>query len=132
MQDKDKCTLFKLYKKLCIKYKIRAKEDKIFKFLLAEKLIKNLYLSENEAIEISKIIKSSASAKKLHKFKKKIYSYAEIYSVKKYNPNATKILSKQEIDFKSVANKLFSELYETKLVQSVIVSYLTKIFHDNL
>lgn len=122
------CKLFDKYKKICNIYPLKIKENKIFKILLGEQLIYRLYEIEMEIIEISKIIEKSKKIKRINGYKKKIFYYAELYSIKKYNPNATKILAKTKIDFNKIAGCLFEELCEAQKKEKIIISYLTIMF----
>lgn len=124
----NKCNLFSLYKKLNRAYSLKIKENKVFKLLLGKHLIYNLFEIEQEIIDISKIILRSKSVNKLRKYKKKIYEQAEIYSIKKYNPNANKILAKYKFDYKQIAKLLFIELKETEEKEKIIISYLIAMF----
>lgn len=123
-----KCNLFELYKKLRLNYNLRQKEDKIFKFLLGKFLIDNLYDVESEIVEISRIIDESKTVQRLKNYKKQIYLSAEIYSIKKFNPNATKILDGYNYDYLSVIKNLFSELTEALEKERIIISYLLVMF----
>lgn len=124
----NECKLFSLYKKLSNVYGLKIKENKIFKVLLGQQLIYRLFEIEEEMIQISKIIFKSKKTKKIKKFKKKIFLYAELYSIKKYNPNASKILAKEKINFNKLAGVLFEELSEAQKKEKIIISYLTIMF----
>jgi len=124
----DKCNLFEIYKTYLNVYKIKQKENKIFKLLLGQKLIYNLFDIEKEVIDISKIIIKSKSTKKIKKYKKQLYFLAEIYSIKKYNPNSTKILSNRKFNYNKIAKILFNELKESEKKEKIIISYLITMF----
>ena len=122
------CKLFDLYKKIGKIYPLKIKENKIFKVLLGKQLLDRLFEIEEEMIDIAKIINKSKSIKRLKKFDKKIYYYAEVYAVKKYNPNSSKILADKKLDYFKIAGFLFEELSEAEKKEKIIISYLTIMF----
>ncbi|MBQ8424916.1 MAG: hypothetical protein IJX17_02710 [Clostridia bacterium] len=124
----DKCNLFEKYKKISNIYKLKQKENKIFKILLGKQLLQKLYDIESEIINISKVIHKSKTTDKIKKYKKKILLLAEIYAIKKYNPNSTKILNKHKLDYNIIAKKLFSELKNAETKEKIIIYYLQTMF----
>jgi hypothetical protein len=125
----ERCKLFLEFKKYQNMYNLRQKEIKVFRFLLGRFLIENLFDIETEIQEISKVIHKSKTINKYKKYKKQIYQIAEIYSIKKYNPNSTKILKDKNFDYGQVMQKLFSELSLALEGQKVIISYLLVMFN---
>ena len=124
----NKCNLFKLYKRLSTQYNLKNKENKIFKVLLGQKLICLLFEIESEIIDISKIINKSKTTKKVKKYKKKLYFFAELYSIKKFHKNSTKLLSEYKFDYNKIAGYLILELNESEKKMKVIISYLIAMF----
>ncbi len=124
----NNCSLFKIYNKCKTAFSIRQKEDKIFKVLLAQKLLVILGQIEEEFRSISKIILKSKSSFKLKKYKKQIYQSAQIYSVVKYNKNSTKILYNSNIEKDKVINDFFSEMLEAEYKTKLIITYLKVMF----
>ena len=120
--------LFKNYKELINVFSLRQKENKIFKILLAQKLILLLYKINSELNEISYIITKSKSVKKLKKFNKQILWSAQIYSIKNFNSNSTKILFNKNINEKNIINNFFLELYEAENKIRRIITYLVTMF----
>ena len=120
--------LFKNYKELINIFSLRQKENKIFKILLAQKLILLLYKINSELNEISYIITKSKSVKKLKKFNKQILWSAQIYSIKNFNSNSTKILFNKNINEKNIINNFFLELYEAENKIRRIITYLVTMF----
>ena len=128
--SENKCKLFSEFKKYQICYHLKQKENKIFKLLLGRFLIDNLYDIETEIQEISRIIHHYKTANKFKNYKKQIYKMAEIYSIKKFNPNATKILDGYEFDYATVMQNLFDELSLALEEQKVIISYLLVMYSN--
>lgn len=124
----NECKLFELYKKLNKQYNLKLKENKIFKLLLAQKLIYLLFEIECEIIEISKIIEKSKTIKKVKFYKKKLYFLAELYAVKKFHKNSTKLLSKYKFNYNKIADNLIFELDDVAKKQKIIISYLITMF----
>ena len=124
----DKCKLFELYKKLNLQYNLRSKENKIFKLLLGQKLIYLLFEIECETIEIAKIVARAKTIKKVKHYKKKLYFWAELYGIKKFNKNSTKLLSKYRYNYTKIAASLLFELDEIAKKQKIIISYLITMF----
>lgn len=120
--------LFKNYKYLINIFSLRQKENKIFKILLAQKLILLLYKINSELNEISYIITKSKSVKKLKKFNKQILWSAQIYSIKNFNSNSTKILFNTNVNEKDIINNFFIELYEAENKIRRIITYLVTMF----
>ena len=124
----NSCNLFFIFKKLQKQYCLKQKEIKVFKILLGQKLIQLLYSIETEIQEISKTIIVASKCKRLKKFKKQILNDAQIYSIKKFNPNSTKILSNFNQNCSKNAENLFNELLLSELKIKIILTYLTSIF----
>lgn len=122
------CNLFAKYRDIAKIYSVKNKENKIFKILLGKELIYRLYDIESEIIEISKIILRAKSTKKIKKYKKQLYFLAQIYAIKKYNQNSTKLLSKYNLDYNKIAKNFFDELSITEKKEKVIISYLIVMF----
>ena len=91
-------------------------------------MLQKLYDIESEIINISKVIHKSKTTDKIKKYKKKILLLAEIYAIKKYNPNSTKILNKHKLDYNIIAKKLFSELKNAETKEKIIIYYLQTMF----
>lgn len=120
--------LFDLYKKLKYEYNLKQKEEKVFKLLLAKELIKILCDIEYELKTISKVIVKSKRINKLRHYKKQIYEVAEIYGVKKFNQNSTKILDNQKDKIEGKTKLLFDELYGINIKLKTIIAYLCIMF----
>lgn len=124
----NECNLFKEYNKLKYQYSLKQKEDKIFKVLLAQKLIFILCNISIELKQISKVIVKSKTTKKFKKYKNLILTNAEIYGIKKYNTNSCKILIKTKDKPVDSFNILISELLNAELKIKIIIEYLTVMF----
>jgi len=124
----NKCEIFSKYKMLISAFSIKQKENKIFKLLLSQKLIILLIQIEKELIEISNVIYVSKKTKKVKKYKKKILYNAQIYSIKNYNKNSTKLLYGRNINIKKTINNLFNELFEAEYKLKVIINYLITMY----
>ena len=124
----NECKLFDLYKRLYRQYNLKVKENKIFKILLGQKLLYLLFELESEIIDISRIINKSKKTRKVKKYKKKIYFVAELYAIKKFHQNSTKLLAKYKYDYKKIAGFLMLELTETAKKQQIIITYLIAMF----
>lgn len=122
------CTLFKTYKKLYATYKLKLKEHKIFKVLLGQKLIYLLYEIQSEICDISRVIEVAKHTVRIKKYKKKIYFFAQLYAVKKFHPNSTKLLSDYKCNYSKLTAMLLVELSEIEKKQKIIISYLISMF----
>ena len=124
-----KCNLFSNFNMIAKSFKLKQKECKIFKLLLAERLLLLLYEIETELIDISNVIKSAKISKRVHKFHKKLLFDAQIYSIENFNPNSTKILYNLDLDIKALVTNLFHELFYAEQRLNIIVSYLITMFN---
>lgn len=124
----NKNNLFATYKLLTRTFSIRQKENKIFKILLAQKLLLLLCKLNDELFEVSSVITKSKKRKNFKVYKKQINMSAEIYSIKNFNSNSTKLLFKKNLDIDIIINKFFYELYESEHKIKRIVTYLVTMF----
>ena len=124
----NNCKIFEHYKYYVKVFKIKQKENKIFKLLLSQKLFLLLTNIESELIEISKTIKTAKTSDKIVKFNKKLLFNAQIYSIVNFNPNATKLLHEIDIDHDSLINQLFLELLESESKIKIIINYLIAMY----
>lgn len=124
----NKCDLFKEYSKLKYQYALKQKEEKIFKILLAQKLLFVLYNITSELKEISKVIVKSKKSKRFKKYKKQILTNAEIYGICKFNANSRKILLKINEKPSKSCNTLIYELLNAELKIKIIIEYLSIMF----
>lgn len=121
-------TIFKSYKKTYHCLDIKNKENKIFKFLLAQKLIQELIIIEKEIIHISKIIQFNKKRKFNIIYRKNIYNYAKYYSYFKYNSNSTFIEYKLKLNKSKIIHDFISELFNASFKIKIIITYLKTIF----
>lgn len=124
----NKCEIFSKYKNLINVYSIKQKENKMFKLLLSQKLFYILIKLENELIEISNVIKNAKTTKKVHKYNKRILFNAQIYSIKKFNRNSSKLLYSTNLNVKKLINELLLELFESEYKIKIIINYLITMF----
>lgn len=124
----NKCNLFKEYNKLRYQYSLKQKEEKIFKLLLAQKLIFVLCNIEHELKQISKVIVKSKTTTKLKKYKKQILFNAEVYGISKFNANYNKILLNFKEKSTKSTNILILELLNAELKIKIIIEYLSVMF----
>jgi hypothetical protein len=124
----NRCELFNNYKKLCKMFSIKKKEDKMFKFLISKQLILLLCTIEDELCCITRIIQKSKHTKKIRKFKKKILFSAQIYSIKKFNENSTKLLKNFDTNLSEIIDNFLAELIVAEKKIKIIITYLTVMF----
>lgn len=117
--------IFKQYKTCYSKFELRRKENKIFKILLAQKLIIELINIENELKRISKIINRKHHF--IFNYRKSIFNDALFYSLLKFHNNANYFKYKYQITNKHI-NRFLSELFDADYKIKVIIFYLKAMF----
>lgn len=120
--------IFKTYKKYYLALNIKQKENKIFKILLAQKLLHELVHIERELVHISKIIQINKKRKFNFNYNKNIYNYAKYYSFFKYNVNSTYFVYKNKLNKANILNNFISELYNAEHKIKIIITYLKTMF----
>lgn len=120
--------IFKNYKIYMLKFSIKQKENKYFKFLLAQYLILELINIQNELITISKIILKYKKRKIFDFYNKNIYKYAKYYSIFKYNNNSFKYEYSLNLDKTLIIKKFIQELFDAEYKEKIIITYLKTMF----
>lgn len=129
MINSCECNIFSKFKLTINKYKLRQKEIRIFKMLLAKHILIKIINIENELTQISKIIKKSKNAKYLKKYNKMILKSANIYGIYKFNQNSNKLLYEYKGNIKQIIKNLFVELIESEFRLKLAVTYLKVLFN---
>ena len=86
---KGKTNIFFNYKSFCNTFKLRQKEKRVIKLILAKKLLVNLAELLLQLNSLSAIITKSASINHVKSYKDNSYLLAEFYGIMKFNPNST-------------------------------------------
>ena len=124
----NNCNLFALFVKHSKRFSLKQKEYKIFKILLAQKLLDIIIKIESELQAISSVIQKSKSYKKIKNYSKEILKSAHIYSLLFYNNNSNKILYGFNLNTNNVIKNLFFELYEAEYKLKLSITYLKTMF----
>lgn len=120
--------LFNEYKKAISIYKIKNKENKIFKILLAKMLFDELVKIDNELNQFSNIIQKYKNRKFVINYRKNILNIVKYYAIFKYNPNSTKLIHNINIDKNKITSLLLYELFDAEYRINLIITYLKTMF----
>lgn len=121
-------SIFKKYKSIQEFLSIKLKENKLFKILLAQKMIYELVIIESELKQISTIIQKYKNRNYLQNYRKNILNNAKFYSIFKYNNNSTKLCYNKNIHKPTLIYSFISELFDANYKQRVILAYLKSMF----
>lgn len=122
------CKIFHKFKLFQSQFKLRQKEIKIFKILLADALLLEILKIESELNQISFVIQKSKNAKSLKKYRKMLLSTASLYGVIKYNKNSTKLIVNPKQETYQNIQKLFNELIEAEHRIKLAITYIKVLF----
>ena len=123
-----KCRVFKNFNMLALRFKLKKREQAIFKVLLLKFLLSSLFETERELEEIDRVIKKSKNAKSVKKYRKMLLFNAEIYGIFKFNTNSGKLLFKQEEQAHASSRLLVLELLHSFTKIKLLIAYAKVIF----
>lgn len=125
----NKTQIFNTYKLLYKKLNVKQKENKIFKILLARRLIEKIIFIKNDLDEIFYILNKSKTITKLKNYENTIFYYAQIYGVCKYNNLKNSLINTSQSETNYMINKLIAYLYDKQKKLNFLLTYLKVIFN---
>lgn len=125
----NKTQIFNTYKLLNKKLNVKQKEHRVFKILLARRLIDKIIFIKNDLDNIFYILNKSKNTSKLKKYENTIYYYAQVYSVCKYNNLKNFLINFAQSEINYMVRKLITYLYDKQKKLNYILTYLKVIFN---
>ena len=125
----NKTYVFKNYKTLNKILKLKQKEHKVFKIVLARTLLEKVIKIKHNLDIIDKIIIKSKNAKSIRFYRNSTYFNAQIYSILHYNNNSSKVLYKLKTPTDDHIKTFFTYLFQQTHLVNIIINYLVIIFY---